>query len=389
MRKLLFLLVLAIANATGIYAQSEGINFHHELTWAQATAKAKAENKLIFIDFYTQWCGPCMNMAQNVFTLPSVGAFYNSTFVNLKIDAERGEGVTLAKKFGVRSYPTYAFIDPATEQMVHRSGSRQTPEQFIRTGKDALVPTRRSFYLQEQYSKGNRDRAFLIDYINYNNSVYAHNNVKTAFGELINGGAKLNDNDIWPVFVNCITGFTPYLQQVSDKYTEFCQKFGKEAVDAKLAKETGYGDVDKIKALCDFNGKYFNLKMININNLLREKKYDAAANAIDTMIADPAVDQQKLIDRLKFIARLSYYRGTDIPETWFNKCVGYLQYIAYNQKDRDDAFIHQEYAAALEAVLRKLNGKATLPACITTTPKYGKKVYDMRPDALKPKPMKR
>ena len=58
---------------------------------------------------------------------------------------KKGEGITLAKKYGVRSYPTYAFIDPATEEIVHRSSSRQTPEQFIQTGKDANIPTKRSF----------------------------------------------------------------------------------------------------------------------------------------------------------------------------------------------------------------------------------------------------
>jgi hypothetical protein len=95
--------------------------------------------------------------------------------------------------------------------------------------------------------------------------------------------------------------------------------------------------------------------MIRINNDIREQKYEAAATQIDAMIADTTVNQQELISRLKFIARLGY-KAEELPEFWFNKCVGYLQYIAYNQTDRDDAFIHQEYAAALEMVLRKLNG---------------------------------
>lgn len=99
-------------------------------------------------------------------------------------------------------------------------------------------------------------------------------------------------------------------------------------------------------------------------------------------------NQQELISRLKFIARLGY-KAEELPEFWFNKCVGYLQYIAYNQTDRDDAFIHQEYAAALEMVLRKLNGKAPIPACLSTEPAYGKKVYNMRPDALKMKPKRK
>lgn len=382
------LLICTFIYVLCLNAQEAGIHFLHGTTWAEAVAKAKAENKLIFIDFYTQWCGPCMNMAQHVFSLPTVGYYYNNTFVNLKIDAEEGEGIALAKKYGVRSYPTYAFIDPANEEIVHRSSSRQTPEQFIQTGKDATIPTKRSFYLQEQYAKGNRERAFLIDYINYNYSIYARNNVQTTFEELIKGGAKLTDPDVWTVYVNTINGMTPYLKQVSDNYPDFCQRFGKEAVDAKLAKETTYGEIANIEALCDFQGKDFNIKMIRINNEIREKNYDAAASQIDAMIADTTVNQQELISRLKFIARLGY-RAEELPEAWFNKCVGYLQYIAYNQKDRDDAFIHQEYAAALEMVLRKLKGKVELPACLLSEPAHGKKVYDMRPDALKAKPKRK
>ena len=110
-------------------------------------------------------------MAQTVFTLPDVGAFYNEHFVCAKIDAEHGEGVELARKYGVRSYPTYAFVDPATGEMVHRSSSRQTGEQFIRTGRSALTPELRSFYLEEQYAAGNRERAFLLDYIRYEHSI--------------------------------------------------------------------------------------------------------------------------------------------------------------------------------------------------------------------------
>ena len=144
----------------------------------------------------------------------------------------------------------------------------------------------------------------------------------------------------------------------------------------------------EIEALCNYEGKDFNLKMIRINNDIREQKYEAAATQIDAMIADTTVNQQELISRLKFIARLGY-KAEELPEFWFNKCVGYLQYIAYNQTDRDDAFIHQEYAAALEMVLRKLNGKAPIPACLSTEPAYGKKVYNMRPDALKMKPKRK
>ena len=42
-----------------------------------AKAKAKKENKLIFIDCYTTWCGPCKNMSKKTFVNKEVGEYYN------------------------------------------------------------------------------------------------------------------------------------------------------------------------------------------------------------------------------------------------------------------------------------------------------------------------
>ena len=47
------LLIFACIYAIHLSAQNAGINFLHGTTWTEAVAKAKAENKLIFIDFYT------------------------------------------------------------------------------------------------------------------------------------------------------------------------------------------------------------------------------------------------------------------------------------------------------------------------------------------------
>lgn len=106
------------------------------------------------------------------------------------------------------------------------------------------------------------------------------------------------------------------------------------------------------------------------------------------MLADTAVDHQLLIDRLKFIARMGYY-GKNAPDFWFDKCVEYLRYIAYNQTDRDDPQIHQEYAATLEKVLLRQQEGKPVPACLLKEPVWGKKTYSMRPDALKMKPVRK
>lgn len=391
MRKTLALMVALMLSAASFAADNAtGIKFFKG-TWAEIVAKAKAENKLIFADFYTQWCGPCMNMAEGVFTLPTVGDFYNNNFINVKIDAEEAEGSVLAKKYGVRSYPTYAFIDPNTQENLHRSGSTQTADVFIFTGQSALTPNMRSFYMDSEFEKGNSDREFLKNYIRYAFSVYKRDNAKTAFAKLIDGGAKLTDADIWPIYVDCISGMdTPYLQQVSDNYAEFCKLFGKKNVDAKLAKETTYGDVAKIKALCEFDGKSFNVRMIEIGQLQRAKNYDALAKAIDAMIADPSVNKDELCNRLRFIIRTRSI--TELPQAWAKKTIEYYQYIAYNAEDRRDPYIHQEYADVLESVLRSFPAEQWvnyLPESVLKAPVAGKKEYSMRPAALKAKPTKR
>ena len=73
---------------------SQGINFVPEdMKWQDVLAKAKKENKIVFVDAYTTWCGPCKWMAANIFPTKEVGDVFNASFVNAKIDMEKGEGI--------------------------------------------------------------------------------------------------------------------------------------------------------------------------------------------------------------------------------------------------------------------------------------------------------
>ncbi len=80
-------------------------------SFEMAIRKAKEQKKHIFIDFYTAWCGPCLEFSRNVLTDDKVGEAMNKVFVNLKFDAEKGEGIMLAKKYNVSAYPTLLIVD--------------------------------------------------------------------------------------------------------------------------------------------------------------------------------------------------------------------------------------------------------------------------------------
>lgn len=388
MKKKSTLLILMLALIIPISARGQGLAFF-EGTWAQTVQEAKKENKLIFIDFYTEWCGPCLHMAETVFTLPDVGYFYNTHFINAKIDAEKGEGIALAQKYGVKAFPSYLFIDPATEEAMHKSSSRQSGEQFIYTGQSAMTPRLRSFFLTENYEQGNQNTDFLIDFIQYQSSIYNREMVREAFDKLVANGEKLSDPKIWNIFAEKLTGYdNPYIQYISDNYAAFYDLFGKE-VDKKLAKETSYMPLELLDNLHDFEGKDFNRKMIEINLAIRSKNYSEAADGIDSLLKDPAADKEELINRLEFIARSGLYQKES--KEWFEKCLHYARYVAYNKSDRQDPYIHQTYASALETLLKQLiNGEIKAsPAFLGEEPEYGKKEYSMRPDNLKTKPVKK
>jgi len=108
-----------------------------EKKWADLLEQAKRENKLIFLDAQTEWCRPCRLMAQNIFTLNRVADFYNSNFINVTMDMEKGEGPALAKKYKITAYPTYLFIDH-TGNLVHMDDGYKEAEPFIEVGKKAL-----------------------------------------------------------------------------------------------------------------------------------------------------------------------------------------------------------------------------------------------------------
>ncbi len=90
--------------------------------------KAKKENKVVFIDFFTTWCAPCRLMDQSVFSDEDVATYMNQNCLSMKINAEKGEGVALKVQFNVNAYPTYIFIDGEGNEVVKKTGSLSIEE---------------------------------------------------------------------------------------------------------------------------------------------------------------------------------------------------------------------------------------------------------------------
>ena len=109
-RIFLFALLCTVLALPAMAQEGKGIQFFKG-TFAHALAKAKAEGKPLFVDFYAVWCGPCKKMEKQIFTQPEVGEYFNKHFVALQLDAEKPENVDVAKTYKVEAFPTLGIFD--------------------------------------------------------------------------------------------------------------------------------------------------------------------------------------------------------------------------------------------------------------------------------------
>lgn len=93
-----------------------------EQDYERALELAAEQDKLLFIDFYTVWCGPCKQLDKYVFHNDSVGRLLGQQVVLLKYNAEQDTSFHLSKKFHVNSYPTGLMLTPEGRVLTRRSG---------------------------------------------------------------------------------------------------------------------------------------------------------------------------------------------------------------------------------------------------------------------------
>jgi thiol-disulfide isomerase/thioredoxin len=146
--------------------------FEKNTTWETVLAKAKSEKKLVFVDCYTTWCGPCKWLDKNTFPDVAVGEFFNANFVNLKVQmdtiAEDSEytrkwwavGQEFDKKYSIRAYPSFLVFNGDGE-LVDRGVGSAPPKEFIERGKEIIDPSKQFYLLKKKYLAGDKSASIL------------------------------------------------------------------------------------------------------------------------------------------------------------------------------------------------------------------------------------
>lgn len=80
-----------------------------KFTVDKAISVAKAEKKIVMIDFYADWCGPCKLMDAKTFKHEKVDALLKEKLVAVKVNIDNQEAV--AGKYKIEAVPTFVFLD--------------------------------------------------------------------------------------------------------------------------------------------------------------------------------------------------------------------------------------------------------------------------------------
>ena len=232
--KIRLILWAALLCGTIFRANAQGVEFR-DLTFRQALEQAQKEGKLVFMDCYTSWCGPCKNMLNNVFTLAEAGVFMNEEFVCVKFDMEKGEGIELGKRFEVRAFPTFFILRPdGTVQHKLVGGSQW--ERFRMRVERGLNEKTSLLYLEGRNQAGKLSTKEYAAYVNALRDASHDNEIETfcqkAFGKL-NDKVKCRKEN-WYLFEQEMQPNDERFIYLVENKSDFDKNIGSTIVDERI-----------------------------------------------------------------------------------------------------------------------------------------------------------
>lgn len=211
---------------------AQGVDFQN-ITFREAFGKAKKENKLVFMDCYTNGCSYCVKMDKEIFSLKSVGNYMNKNFVCVKYNVREGDGPKLKEKYKIGGFPHFVILTPEGDVVHKFMGYRQEKAFFEEL--ELRFDNKCSFgAYQKRYVEGERSVEFLNEYI----QVLQRNRDRGVAEVFVELAALLSDEEkvsakYWFLFsgLPTVPWGTPNCEYLVRNYASFASVLGEEKVE--------------------------------------------------------------------------------------------------------------------------------------------------------------
>jgi thiol:disulfide interchange protein len=116
-----YIAILLLLSATNAAADTKWYSYE------EGMVAAGSLNRPVILDFYADWCSPCIAMEEGTYPDPGVISEL-ADFVAIKVDTQKR--IDIESKYGIAYYPTVVFLD-AEGREVSRHIGYLGPEDMV------------------------------------------------------------------------------------------------------------------------------------------------------------------------------------------------------------------------------------------------------------------
>lgn len=218
-------------------------------SWQSILTEASSSNKAIFIKVYADWCTPCREMEETVFSNGNLNRFYNNNFLNFRADVSTEIGAQIKDQFNITHLPSFVFID-ADENILYQETGVKSVEGLLNVGQSVLSQIRqyaktdlgiyKDFELHKMdklYRSGKNSATFLYAYVQRLQK--EDRDYQKVLDQYINKISSKKTALRAHKEMKLIYSFTESIDQKSFEYLTkdieiYRQRFGKKNVDRKI-----------------------------------------------------------------------------------------------------------------------------------------------------------
>ncbi len=307
--KTIFSILFSLAVAVACAQSNEGIRFTHG-KWKDVKQLAKEQNKSIFMDCYTSWCGPCKMLSKNIFPQATVGELFNTHFINYKVDMENGEGPLLKKQFNVSAYPTLIWVDSDGNEL-HKSVGAPNADELMSIAQQ-VIDGKGLAALERNYTAQSNNFTVMLNYIQGLSNAYEPQKIQVVLATYFKSveETELLKEKNYSLIKNYLEDiYSPAFEWFHKHQADFKNQYSSEEVDQKLYRTyLSYGHSLVRKDKIDYKGYKQYCKTLKKRKVNSREKIVAY---IDESICRVEQNWDAYIQKVNENMKLGYHESTN------------------------------------------------------------------------------